>query len=83
MYRANVKKLTFLFINSLMLAVILLPTKAFACSVCFFGSSDKKTLLALQMSVITLLAILLGVLGLLTKFFLNIRKRAQLIAHNN
>ncbi len=51
-----------------------------ACSVCFFGSANDPANIAMRVGIITLLVILLGVLGLFTKFFLAIKKRSKLIS---
>ena len=57
-----------------------LSTKIFACSVCY-GASDSPLSWGLNMAIVTLLVILVGVLGSMTSFFLNVRKRSKLLAH--
>ncbi|OGX38747.1 MAG: hypothetical protein A3D87_00680 [Omnitrophica WOR_2 bacterium RIFCSPHIGHO2_02_FULL_50_17] len=50
-----------------------------ACSVCFFGASNDSSSAAIRMAVVCLLLALLAVLVFFGKFFLDIRKRQQLI----
>jgi len=52
----------------------------FACSVCFFNAPDDPMSISLQYAVLALLGVLAVVLGLLAKFFINVRKREKLMS---
>lgn len=56
---------------------------ALACSVCFAGISDDPANVSLRNGVIFLLAVVLVVLALFAKFFLNIRKRIRSLARQS
>ena len=51
---------------------------ASACSVCFNGTPNDSMTLALRMGGLALFAILLGVLGVFTKFFIDVKNRTQI-----
>jgi len=51
-----------------------------ACSVCFFGAGDDPMNISLGFAMLCMLIILVSVLGLFAKFFLNVRKRSHLIS---
>ncbi len=53
-------------------------SNAFACSVCFFGSPNDPANKALRMGILVMFGILLIVLGLFAKFFVNFNRRAKL-----
>ena len=67
------------FLPRLILIVVafILPKAAFACSVCFGGSSSDPTNKALRAAVLFLLAVIFVVLGIFAKFFWNIRNRTK------
>lgn len=52
----------------------------YACSVCFGGASDDPANISLRNGVIFLLAVVLFVLAIFTKFFFGIRKREKLFS---
>jgi len=49
-----------------------------ACSVCFYGDSSQKAVVALRNSVLLLLVVLLGVLAIFVKFFISVAKRSKI-----
>ena len=49
-----------------------------ACSMCFYGSPNNSAIIGLKMGVLTLLAILFVIFGLIIKFLINFNRRAQL-----
>ena len=63
----------------LTLLYFIYPPTVLACSICFYGSPNSTANIALRAGVLALLIILLGVLTIFAKFFLNIRKRAKLM----
>jgi len=52
----------------------------YACSVCFLGTKDDPMNTSLQMAIIFMLTVLVLVMGIFTKFFLNVRKRSKITA---
>jgi len=64
------------------LNTLLTPSVSLACSVCFYGTSDDPMNFALKMGIVSLLLILIVIMGLFIKFFLSIRNRSKLPAHN-
>lgn len=48
-----------------------------ACSVCFYGAPEDPMNMGLRSAVIFMLIVLSVVLGLLARFFLNVRKRSK------
>ena len=54
------------------------PSLAAACSVCFNGTPNTSMTFALRMGVLALMVVLLGVLGVFAKFFINVKNRARL-----
>jgi len=48
-----------------------------ACSVCFYGDPTDKMNIALRQGIVALLIVLMVVLGLFIKFFLNVAKRSK------
>ncbi len=62
----------------ILIAVILIaPKTAFACSVCFGGSSTDPANTALRTAVFFLLTIVFVVLATFARFFWNIRNRTK------
>ena len=59
--------------------VSLLATKVFACSACFYGDPNQKALIAAKWGVLSMLIIVVGVLGIFIKFFVNFAKRSKLL----
>lgn len=62
----------------LIFSFVVIPNMAYACSVCFGGDPESPQMIGLRWGILVLLGILLGILGLLGKFFLNFRKRSKL-----
>lgn len=61
----------------LVFALLLLPSVSEACSVCLGGDPESPQMVGLRWGILVLLGILLIILGLLGKFFLNFRKRSK------
>ena len=55
----------------------------YACSVCFGGASDDPANTGLRNGVIFLLAVVLFVLAIFSRFFFGIRKRAKLFSEQS
>ena len=60
----------FIFIND--------PSLASACSVCFSNTPNTSMTFALRMGVLALMVVLLGVLGVFAKFFINVKNRTEI-----
>jgi len=68
-----------IFILFLSAVTLFVAETAQACSVCFFGDPTNQANIALRLSIVTLLAILVIILGLFIKFFYSIFKRSRLL----
>jgi len=67
-----------LFTTGYGLLFLLLTSKfSFACSVCFYGDPNQSSIIGIRLGILSLLIILLIVMGLFVKFFLNLKKRSQ------
>jgi len=66
-------------INKYLIFVLLfLPSVSEACSVCLGGDPESPEMVGLRWGILVLLGILVVILGLFGKFFLNLRKRSKL-----
>lgn len=61
----------------LITVILLAPTAALACSVCFGGASGDPANTALRSAVLFLLVVIFFVLGIFAKFFWGIRNRTK------
>lgn len=58
----------------------MLPNVTQACTACFYGDPDEPANRSLRAGVLVLLLIVLGMLALFARFFLNMKKRSQKIS---
>ena len=63
--------------NILVGLLVLAPTLADACTMCFYGDPDEPANRSLRAGVLVLLLIVLGMLALFARFFLKLKKRSQ------
>jgi heme/copper-type cytochrome/quinol oxidase subunit 2 len=67
-------------ISLLSKALLLLPTHAYACSVCY-GDPNSNLSRGLNMGVLVLLLVTAGVLAVFAYFIFSLRRRAKLFPH--